>query len=71
MEDVSQAAGVACTLRQEKGHTATAILRVAQEEKAGLIVVGHRGQGGFEAMLLGSVSGRVAQRAHCPVLITR
>lgn len=71
MGNVSQTSGVPCTLRQEKGHTVETILRVAREEKAGLIVLGHRGQGGFEAMLLGSVSGRVAQHAPCPVLVAR
>ncbi len=71
MANVSQTSGVPCTLRQEKGRTVETILRVAREEKTGMIVLGHRGQGGFEAMLLGSVSGRVAQRAPCPVLVAR
>ena len=69
--DVSTMSGTACTLRQEKGHPVESILRVAQEERAGLIVVGHRGQGGFEALMLGSVSGRVAQNAACPTLVAR
>ncbi len=71
IESAAKATGAVCTLREEKGHPAAAILRVAREEKTGIIVMGHRGQGGFEAMLLGSVSGRVAQHAPCPVLVAR
>jgi len=52
-----------------EGPPAQAILRVAQEDGYGLIVMGSRGRGHVAGMLLGSVSNAVAQRAHCPVLI--
>ena len=71
MEDAAATAGIACALREEKGHAAETILRVATEEKPDMILVGHRGLGGFQALLLGSVSSRVAQRSQCPVLVTR
>ena len=52
-----------------EGPAAPAILRVADEERCDLIVLGSRGYGQLTGMLLGSVSNVVAQRAHCPVLI--
>jgi nucleotide-binding universal stress UspA family protein len=46
---------------------APALLEAAKD--ADLLVVGSRGLGGFERLLLGSVSQQVAQHAPCPILI--
>jgi len=35
------------------------------------IVIGNRGHGGFESLLLGGVSHHVIQGAHCPVTVIR
>ena len=48
-----------------------AILDVADEIGAGLIVIGSRGHGGLRRALMGSVSDSVVRHAHCPVLIVR
>ncbi len=40
-------------------------------ERSSLIVVGHRGRGGFEGMMLGSTSYALIQTADCPVLVVR
>lgn len=52
-------------------HTATAIVKFADEGNFDLIVVGSRGKTELETISLGSVSEGVIERAHCPVLVVR
>ena len=42
---------------------------VQRSGSATMVVVGSRGHGGFAGLLLGSVSGAVAEHAACPVLV--
>jgi nucleotide-binding universal stress UspA family protein len=64
-------AGVAYRSRRELGHPVDRIIVSAHDEQADLIVMGSRGLGGFERLLLGSVSAGVLRHAHCPVLAVR
>lgn len=48
-----------------------AIIHVAEELGAGLIVMGSRGLGGVRRSLMGSVSDSVVRHAHSPVMIAR
>lgn len=44
---------------------------VAASQDAGLLVVGHRGLGGFTGLLAGSVGMQAAGHAGCPVVVVR
>jgi nucleotide-binding universal stress UspA family protein len=50
---------------------AEAILEEAEAHNCDLIVMGTRGLGRLAGLLLGSVSQKVVQHAHCPVLLVR
>lgn len=54
-----------------QGRIASSIVTEAREFKADLVVVGNRGHGPWETVLLGSVSAEVVDHAHCPVLVAR
>lgn len=66
-----QGAGARATSRIASGNPHEAILGVKREVGADLIVLGRRGIGGVERLLLGSTSERVAGYADCPVLIVQ
>ncbi|MBC7104397.1 MAG: universal stress protein [Firmicutes bacterium] len=53
------------------GPPGRAILKELAEGGYDLVVVGSRGLGEWEGLLLGSVSNKVAHQAPCPVLIVR
>ena len=53
-------------------HSATVPTLVGLSEAAGMVVVGHRGNGGALAgSFLGSVSSKLVYHAHCPVAVIR
>jgi nucleotide-binding universal stress UspA family protein len=68
-------------VRSEGGKVAETHLRVGRPDKeivklarvpgVGTIMVGSRGLGAIERMLIGSVSESVVRHAHCPVYVVR
>ena len=54
-----------------QGDPADAILDVAEERGADLIVVGNKGMTGAKRFLLGSVPNKISHNAPCSVLIVR
>jgi nucleotide-binding universal stress UspA family protein len=55
----------------DSGSPETNIVSDAEENAAGLIVIGARGETPIERLLLGSVAERVIRYAHCSVLVAR
>ena len=67
----AEAAGVEAAIYARQGDPADAILDVAEERGADLIVVGNKGMTGAKRFLLGSVPNKVSHHAPCSVLIIR
>jgi nucleotide-binding universal stress UspA family protein len=68
---VANKAGVTVNVYARQGDPADAILDVAEEQEADLIVVGNKGMTGAKRFLLGSVPNKVSHHAPCSVLIIR
>jgi nucleotide-binding universal stress UspA family protein len=66
-----EGAGVAVQTVARQGEPADAILDVAEDENADLIVVGNKGMTGAKRFLLGSVPNKVSHHAPSSVLIVR
>jgi nucleotide-binding universal stress UspA family protein len=64
-------AGVEVTTHSREGDPADAILDLAEEIDASLIVVGNKGMTGARRFLLGSVPNKISHHAPCSVYIAR
>lgn len=56
-------------LRVLSGDPADALLRLAHEEAADVIIVGNKGMSGAKRFLLGSVPNKVSHKARCDVVV--
>jgi nucleotide-binding universal stress UspA family protein len=63
--------GTKTSWRVQMGAPYQEIVRTAEEEHAGMIVMGTHGRSGLNRALLGSVAERVIRLAPCPVLTVR
>ena len=70
-EEQLKAAEVDVAVFARQGDPADAILDVAEEQDADLIVVGNKGMSGAKRFLLGSVPNKVSHHAPCSVMIIR
>jgi nucleotide-binding universal stress UspA family protein len=68
---IAREADVPVNIYPRQGDPADAILDVAEERDADLIVVGNKGMTGARRFLLGSVPNKVSHHAPCSVLIIR
>jgi nucleotide-binding universal stress UspA family protein len=64
-------AGVEVQTHPREGDPADAILQVAEETSADLVVVGNKGMTGARRFLLGSVPNKISHHARCGVYIVR
>ena len=70
-EERISGAGVQVETHARQGDPADAILDVAEEQNADLIIVGNKGMSGAKRFLLGSVPNKVSHHAPCSVMIIR
>ncbi|HWX75609.1 MAG TPA: universal stress protein [Solirubrobacteraceae bacterium] len=69
--DIAREAGVEANVHARQGDPADAILDVAEERAADLIIVGNKGMTGAKRFLLGSVPDKISHHAPCSVMIIR
>jgi nucleotide-binding universal stress UspA family protein len=72
-EAIPEAARAYCTIDVSlpTGTPYREILRVAEERKADLLVIGIHGRGAVDRMLFGSTAQHLVRQASCPVLTLR
>lgn len=68
LSEIAKQRDLEVVVHASTGSPADAILHIAEQENADLIVVGNRGMKGARRVL-GSVPNKVAHGAHCSVLI--
>jgi nucleotide-binding universal stress UspA family protein len=63
--------GIKASWRLQVGVPVKEIVKIAEEERVDMIVMGTHGRSGLNRVLLGSVAERVIRLATCPVLTVR
>ncbi len=69
--EMADRAAIPAIKRIAEGYPAQDIIRIAEEEKAGLIVMGGIGASGLERFFLGSVADKVVRSSKIPVLVVK
>jgi hypothetical protein len=71
VKDAAQKAGVDAQAFVMSGKPADAIIEIAKDKSADLIVVGSHGRTGLDRLLMGSVAERVIVMSSCAVLVVK
>ena len=66
---VAQAENMKCEIHSVPGDPCDALISVAEQVHADLLVVGNRGMTGLKRFMLGSVPNKISHHAPCSVLI--
>jgi nucleotide-binding universal stress UspA family protein len=69
--DIARREKVTIKTHNEEGDPAKALVTIAKQVEADLVVVGNRGMKGVKRFVLGSVPNDVAHKAPCAVLILK
>lgn len=70
-ESLLRAAGFPTERRIETGDPREALIRIAEDERVDVLVVGSQGRTGITRLLLGSVSAHTVTHAPCSVLVVK
>jgi nucleotide-binding universal stress UspA family protein len=68
---MAEASGVETQTYVREGESYRTIIDLAEQDNAGLIVMGSHGRTGLKRLLMGSVTEKVIGLAHCPVLVAK
>lgn len=71
IEKLAKAAGDEVESRILKGNPAEKIVSFAEDNNIDMIIIGSLGKGGYDRLVLGSVSEKVVRHAKVPVLVVR
>lgn len=69
--EMAEKAGIPTIRKIAEGYPAQDIIRVAEEVKASIIVMGGMGATGLDRFLLGSVADKVVRSSKIPVLVVK
>jgi nucleotide-binding universal stress UspA family protein len=69
--EFARSRGVALRSVVLRGHAADAIVRYAESEEVGLVVIGHQGHSRIARFFLGSTTDRVSEHSPCSVMIVK
>jgi nucleotide-binding universal stress UspA family protein len=71
VDELARASGVTSERLIVEGNPASEILRIAEDDRIDMIVMGSIGKTGLEKFLMGSVAEKVVHNSKLPVLIVR